>query len=289
MSNALPSAPPAPPPPPRGTPRASAAAASGSRVAIGPVAFQQRPPRIVLAAVEGWGKTTFGAFAPHPVILKAEGESGYDTLLGQGLVPQCDGSNITDWQQLLDSLDWLADNGGYQTVVLDALRGFEKLCHNAVCQREYEGEWGEKGFTSYQKGYKVAVNDWMHLIARLDRCHTKQGMAVILLSHTTVAAFKNPVAADYDRYTPDVSKETWAPTCGWADAVLFGTFVATIEKKKGDAKQKAIGDDKRRVYCTQSPGYIAKNRYGMPDLIDIPDDHTQVFSTIVSHMQKKGQ
>jgi len=237
-------------------------------------------PRIIVNAVEGWGKTTLGAFAPDPAILMADGETGYVTLRGAGLVPDVDCTEIQDWAALLALLDAWATNGcDYKTIVLDALAGFEKLCHTAVCQRDFNGDWTEKGFLSYHKGYDLSVNDWLLMLARLDRVRAKTGTTVLLLSHSTVKQFKNPLGPDYDKFVACCHDKTWNATAKWADAVLFGTFYQTVEVDK-TKRARGIGGNDRILYTTNRDAWTAKNRYAMPEVIDMPAKAEAMWSTL---------
>jgi len=110
----MPAAPPAPPGRAPQTKKERVQAAGEAIMSLGKLAAEFKPPRIVLNGVEGWGKTSTSAFAPNPAILMAAGETGYETLLGAGLVPQVDAARVESWQQLLDTLDALAENCPYR-------------------------------------------------------------------------------------------------------------------------------------------------------------------------------
>src|ERR1700744_5618507 len=81
--SAPPTAPPGPPrnlpPPPRSAPSASAPAKS-TPSKLGKLTAQTVVPRIILNAVEGWGKTSLVAHMPAPAIFMARGETGYKAL-----------------------------------------------------------------------------------------------------------------------------------------------------------------------------------------------------------------
>jgi hypothetical protein len=237
------------------------------------------PPRIVLNAVEGFGKTSTAAHAPNPAILMARGESGYLTLLGAKRVPPHPAIMLDSWDETLamvDSLD--EDPQGRQTVVLDALGGFERLCHEKVCKRDFGGDWGEKGFMSFHKGYHQSVGEWLKLIAKLDRLRERHGIAIIFLSHSLVKSFKNPMGEDFDRYIADCHEKTWGVTHKWADAVLFGNFATVVEKK--DGKTKGIGGTERRLYSERRDAFDAKNRYGMKPAMVLPDSPLGAWTAI---------
>ena len=272
----------APPAPPASQAHTSPAQRAGAApLELGRLPGKFTPPRIVLNAVEGWGKTSCVAHADAPAIIIAEGETGYETLLGAGLVPQVDVASATNWTALLALLDQLAadDTVPYKVLALDAIGGIERLCHTHVCDRDFDGDWGEKGFTSYQRGYDVAVTDWLQLLQRLDNLRAR-GVTIVLLGHVQIRMFHNPTGEDYDRYVSDVHHKTWSATHRWADAVLFGQFRTITATIGGSNAKKGIGGTDRVVYCERRDAYDAKNRYGMPADIDIPSDPAQVWPTI---------
>lgn len=244
------------------------------------------PPRIVVDGVEKWGKTTMGAFSPNPLILMARGESGYLTLLGSGLVPDVDRVSIETWPALLALLDKLcAGENGHETIVLDAMGGFERLCHEYVCATQFKNDWGEHGFASYQRGYDLAVTDWLTLLARLDRLRELRGATILFLSHCKVKTFKNPLGPDYDRWVSDCHEKTWGVTHKWADAVLFATYYSVVETKTSNTpdslrRGKGIGAAERVIYTQRRDAFDAGNRYGMAETIDIPADPAQSWATL---------
>ena len=243
-------------------------------------------PRIILNAVEGWGKTTCGAYSIKPAVLMARGENGYETLLGNGLVPALPAAAIDEWEQLLATIESfiVADELPFKTLVFDALNGFERLCHEHTCQIEFGGEWGDKGFMSYHKGYDVSIAYWQQLIQLLDKLHDR-GIMIILLEHSRITTFRNPLGADYDKYSTACHEKTMAVTRRWADALLFGTFYTSVETEKANKpealkKGKGVGNSSRILYTERRDAFDAKNRYGMPEVIDIPGNPAEVWDTI---------
>lgn len=238
------------------------------------------PPRVILNAVEGWGKTTLAAQAPNPVILQSRGETGYQTLFEAGLAPDVPGAELTTWADLLATVP---ECGVYGTIVLDALSGFERLCHELVCQRDFKGDWSETGFIGFMRGYDVAVTEWLKLLAALDKCRAT-GAAVIILSHVQIKQFKNPLGADYDRFIADCHHKTWSITHKWADAVLFGTFLQAVKvDKAGKGKPGTTASD-RVLYAERTDAYDAKNRYGMQPQTLMPADRNEMFATLAKQI-----
>jgi hypothetical protein len=270
-----------PPPRTNGNGAAASPKRDTPRLAVATPTFE--PPRIVVNGVEGFGKTSLGAFANNPVMLMARGETGYKTLLGAGRVPAVPAVQIETWPETLAVVDGLRESPADEIglVILDAMGGFERLCHEHVCNTDFSGVWGEKGFGSFQKGFDLSVNEWVKLLAALDRVRNDTGAAVLLLSHAQVKPFKNPLGPDYDRYVADCHAKTWAATARWADAVLFGNFVTVVEEKKGK-RAKGIGGTDRAIYTERRDGYDAKNRYGMPETMDLPNDPAQMWPVVWS-------
>lgn len=254
--------------------------ASNGTPKLAKASAKKPPPRIIINAVEGFGKTTLGAYAPKPAILMARGETGFTTLRGEGLVPDADCVELATWQETLGVIDGLiADPAGHETVVLDALGGVERLCHEFVCKRDFSGDWGEKGFSCYQRGPDVSVAEWLLLLQRLDRLRDR-GVITVILSHCKVRTFKNPMGPDYDRYTSDCHEKTWSVSHKWADAVLFGTFVTVTQDDRKTKRTKGIGGTERIFYTQRTDAYDAKSRYAMPPQFDVPNDPTAVWSTL---------
>jgi hypothetical protein len=244
------------------------------------------PPKIILNCVEGWGKPTCAAYCPKPAIVMARGETGYETLLGTDSVPLVPRTLVNTWPELMAFLDAQIEQDAlaYKTLALDALGGIERLCHEYVCQRDFRNDWGEKGFSSFQKGYEVAVADWLKLLHKLDHIHSK-GVMILLLGHTQIKPFKNPMGEDFDRYISDIHHKTWGVTHKWADAAFFGTYLTIVDKISGRAK--GIGGADRVIYTQRRDAFDAKNRYGMPEEISIPNDPAQIWSTLWHYLYQR--
>jgi hypothetical protein len=241
-------------------------------------------PRMIINGVEGWGKTSLAVQAPGTAIIMARGETGYATLLNAGRVPTVLAATANDWEGLLGLLDQIAATpGDIKTLVLDALGGLERLCHEYVCARDFKGDWSDKGFMSFHKGFEIAVTDWLGLLNRLDRINEK-GIPIWLLSHVGVRSFKNPIGADFDRYEASCHAKTWSVTHKWADAVLFANFRTITDTLKGEQRKKGIGGTDRVVYCERRDAWDAKNRFGMPEEIDIPGDPAAAYQLITSYI-----
>lgn len=272
-----PAAPSAPPPPTGGL---TAPKIDVPGLQMRPV--QADPPRMVLVGVEGVGKTSLIANYPGASIIQCARETGYDTLVGQGRVPHIPSAHCETWEELTATVTKVAENPP-KLLGLDTVGGAERMCHEHVCRRDFGGDWSDKGFASFAKGYDVSIGEWLKFLALLDRVHNS-GCAVVLLGHMKIKPFRNPEGPDYDRYVCDIHEKTWSATNRWADTSLFMKFETVISENKGKVLGK--GTDQRMCYTTRTDARDAKNRYGMPPEIEIPNDPTQAYTAIWQYIKQ---
>jgi len=245
------------------------------------------PSRLVFHGVEGIGKTSFATNAPKPIFLMAKGETGLETLIDAARVPETPHfPELMNFNESIESLEWLRDNEhDFKTVVLDTLNGFERLCHEFVCKRDFNNEWGNKGFASYQAGFDVSMSEWRIFLNLLDQIRGNKKMAIICLCHTKVKTFKNPEGADFDRYLPEMHEKTWGLTHKWADHILFANFYTVVESSDVQKKGKAIGGQQRVMYTVHHAAYDAKNRAGLPEEIEMGNSGPEAWNNFISAMK----
>lgn len=236
-----------------------------------------QPNRYALQAGVGFGKTSFAAYFPSPVVLMTRGETGLQKLIESGQIPETPHfPEMETWADLLDAIR-LLDEGEhqYKTLVLDTANGAERMMHEHVCERDFNGDWTERGFMGYMRGYDVSLADWRLFLNKLDGLRIRKSMTVLFLMHSRIKTFKNPSGADYDKYTPEMHEKTWSLTKGWLDCILFGNFEVTVADARGvvrDASKKGkAAESAARILYTNSdnPIFEAKNRMGLPDEIEL--------------------
>lgn len=229
---------------------------------------QRLPPRIILYGTEGIGKSTFAANAPKPIFIQTEdGLSEID----------CDkfplSQRLDEVQQQLSAI--LSDDHEYETCVIDSLDWLERLIFDHLC-REHGAKSIETVAGGFAKGYTLAVGIWRDLLDILDKLRTERRMAVVLIAHSKIERFEDPESPAYDRYAPRLHKHACSLVCEWADAVLFAsrkirvqTEDAGFNKKRGTAVGLGKNGGDRIIRAVGGPACVAKNRYGMPDEIDL--------------------
>lgn len=249
-----------------------------------------RPLAIVAQGPSGVGKSSLGAAVPGCVFLIDHTEDGINTLRASGRVPAetpvLPAARI--WQDVLSQLEELESaRHEYKAVVVDTIGGLERLCHEHVCQAEFGGNWGDRGFMSFHKGYEVSLRQWKAFLQRLDFLRDKRGMMVLLLSHSSIKTFKNPLGEDYDHYVPDLHHKTWSATSKWADVVLFLRHYVIVETDGGRAKAKGGRD---RVMETEySAGWAAKNRHGLPPQISMGRSGIEAWKNLSGALKTKTE
>lgn len=246
------------------------------------------PSRYGFYAGVGFGKTSLAAFAPKPIFIKTRGETGLDTLINSGQIPPTPSlPEITSWVDLLAGIAMLKrEEHPYKTLVIDTANGAERLCHEFICERDFSGEWGDKGFTGYMRGFEVSLAEWRMFLNSLDELRKEKAMTIFFLMHAKVKTFKNPSGLDFDRYMPELHEKTWTLTKGWLDCILFGNLEVSVHSSKRDAsdplkKGKAADLSPRIIYANSNNAtYDAKNRLGLPDEIECGETAKEAWTNL---------
>jgi hypothetical protein len=219
-------------------------------------------------------------------------ETGLVTLIQNAQLPptpwlrfsRSDGSASDEaegWLEALAAIKALVcEEHAFKTLCLDTLNGLERLCHEYVCANYYDGDWGERGFLGFQRGYETALQEWRKLLALLDRLRDERGVGTFALCHTQVKTQANPLGADYDRFLPNMHKKTWDLTHGWCDMCLFGRFEVEVVAEKNKPKGKGRGGGTRVLYTTYTACWDAKNRHGLPDEILMGEDPKESWENL---------
>lgn len=223
---------------------------------------QARAQRIVIYGVEGIGKSTLAASAPAPLFLDTENGTG------QLEVDRVEIQNLNDLGGALSEL--LSGSLGYKTVVLDTADNLWRMCADSICA---ENNWTDIEKAGYGKGYAMAGDRFRQVIARLDDA-MKHGIHVVIVSHAKVDRISPPDNAEYSKYAIKVSAPNKQAEASrellkeWCDCLLFCHYDTTVDSSKG----KAIGQHKRIVSTNSAPAWEAKNRYGLPETMEMNAD-----------------
>ncbi len=221
-----------------------------------------QPPRILIYGVEGVGKSSWAAAAPDPVFISTEDGLGE---IDTAKLPLC-----KDFDTVIAQLNAiLAEQHGFHTLCIDSLDWLERLIWDAECA-EYGAKNIERVDGGYGHGYVIALTYWRKVISLLDRIRTERRMGVILIAHSKIETFQDPVNGPYDRYSPRLHKSACALVSEWVDGVLFASHRIRV----GDGKASPVGSGggERLLRTVGSPACVAKNRYGLPDELPLSWD-----------------
>ena len=216
--------------------------------------------RLVAYGAEGIGKSTFASKFPEPLFIDVE--DGTKTL-DVARFPKPD-----TWETLLEEIDAVINEPDIcKTLVIDTIDRAEALL---VAHLLEEGKVPtiEKYGGGFGKGYtKMAEDFYNELLTRLDKLIAK-GVNVVLLAHAAMRKFEAPDDQPYDRWELKVNKKVAPLVKEWADILLFMNYeVMVVEEKNGRTKAKGAG--KRVMYANHHSTYDAKNRYGLPDEMEL--------------------
>lgn len=223
---------------------------------------QVLPPRAVLYAPPGVGKTTFGACAPGPIILPTE-----DGLAALKRLPfEVPAFPIAkDWAAVMDAIEALAtQDHQFKTLTVDSLDWLEPLVWAETCRRN---NWGDIEAPGYGKGYLATLDVWRQFMDGLEYLRKERGMAYILLAHAMVKRFDAPDAEPFDRYQIKLHQKAADLIMEGVDMVLFAnfkTYTTTTDVGFNKKVRRGVGTGERVMFTEERPAFVAKNRHGLP-------------------------
>jgi hypothetical protein len=244
-----------------------------------------RPPRVVVMGPQGVGKSTFANSAPSSIFIQTE--EGLDALDVNAAFDLAKSQ-----QDVLDAIGALiSEDHDFKTVVLDTADWLEHLIHRQIAAQNSVDQI-EK--IPYGKGYKLAVEEWRKVLEGLDLLRNEKGMITIVLAHVKIKRFEDPTADAYDRYLLDLHETAASLLVEWCDVLGFANHsIATKTTDAGFNKKivRGIGSGERVLYLEERPGFIAKNRYGMPPQVPFPKiGGWQAFeAAMIAAMQPQSQ
>lgn len=206
---------------------------------------------------EGIGKSTFASHFPDPLFIDTEGSTK------ELDVARFDAPST--WEQLLLEIRYVIENPNCcKSLVIDTADWAEHLAISNVCKKN---KWQSLETPGYGRGYIYLGEEFSHLLLELDKV-IRANINVIVTAHAKMRKFELPdEMGAYDRWEMKLSKQVAPLLKEWCDILLFlnyQTFVVTTENKS----QKAQGG-KRVMYTSHHPCWDAKNRHGLPDMLDL--------------------
>jgi hypothetical protein len=217
-----------------------------------------KPARMVVYGSHGVGKSSFAAQADKPVFIQTE--EGLDALTVTRF------PLATSYGEVMEALECLCvDKHDYATVVIDSADWLEKLIFKQVAANNKVNSIDEIGFG---KGFGFAVDLWHYILEKLEELRNVKNMGVILLAHSQVKTFHDPLNDSYDRYILDLHKGGASLISEWCDLLMFANYrVNTVKSDVGfnQKKTRAVGAGERVLHTQERPGWVAKSRWALPE------------------------
>lgn len=212
-------------------------------------------PRIVLYGPIGCGKTTMACQAKDVVLLDLESGRVKNTPK-LPLEPRSSDEVLA----ILDAL--IVQDHDYKTLVIDTLDCLEEMITNKLCTAN---NWKSIMDPGFGKGTDARTREWSKFWYALDEIRRVRGMVIILIAHSKLVKFEDPMLPAYDMYTLNLYRNEAEKAQDWPDVVGF-CHIKTYTSKAGTTERMLASSAGVRVMCVQNhPAYAAKNRYGMPE------------------------
>lgn len=251
------------------------------------------PLGAILYGPPGSGKTSFAAQFPDTLFIYGTSDQGVLTLKNYGLIREDISTvEVQGFDELISLLDEIIDTEEslpFKYIVLDQFSVFQQMLFEYVCEEEFGGDWGNKGFGGYGQGYSQSNNYLNDLLNQFDAVR-KKGIGIIVLAHSEVIHFDHPEFGRYDRYEIDAQKELVKTLKKWADTTLFLDFemalVSDDDGKRSQGKARAKGGHTRKLCLQKTALYDAKNRFGLTDPILGGETAEDLYANFVEQMKQ---
>jgi len=221
-----------------------------------------KPRKTVLYGTHGIGKSTFGAQMPSPIFLPTEDGVNDLDVASLPLITQA----ITVMQAAMELSSPDASHP-YKTVVLDSADWLERLIWKDIVAEQDNARIKTIDDIGYGKGHTATAERFAQVLRAFNQCRDA-GLHVLILAHCEIKRFESPEGESYDRYVPKLHRQSAALLQEWADEVLFAsykTFTRQQDEGFGRKRTIGIGGDERVIRTVERPGYLAKNRLGLPE------------------------
>lgn len=232
---------------------------------------QSKPLRVGVTGPPGIGKSTFALGAPNALYIDADRRTDHLDVLGR-LVP---GS----WKDITDTMRELSATtpaaSGFGTVVFDTLDAMEQLLWAHVCKLGGKSQIEDFGFG---KGYSKAETGWNVFYDELEALRSA-GYITILIAHSELKRFSNPVGEDYEYWGVKLHKKAADMFTSRVDCLGFAAWDDVATEPKGTSKAKVLTSGKRSLKFAHNPAYQTKRGFDLPDETDLTweDFHSKVY------------
>ena len=217
---------------------------------------EKTPIKTVIYGAEGVGKSSLAAKFPNALFLDTEG--GTSRLDVRRI-------KITGWEELLATVkEVIAYPEVCKSLVIDTADWAESFCIDYICAKYRQVSIESFG---YGKGYTYLQEEFGEFLKLLNKL-TDVGVNPVIIAHGKPRKFELPdEQGAFDRYETKLTRQVAPLIKEWCDMLLFCNYKTFVVTTENNAKKAQGG--KRVMYTTHNPCWDAKNRFDLPDELDL--------------------
>lgn len=219
---------------------------------------QKVPPRLVIYGGHGIGKSTLAGKFPNPIFISTE-----DGLTNLDVTSFPRAGSLQDVADNMKTL--IREEHDFRTVVLDSVDWLvEPLIVEDVEKRHDAKE------LAYGKGNMMIGEEFRKILEGFDVMRRKRNMNVVIIAHSAVVRYENPVTEPYDQFRPKLPNRCNQLLQEWADVIAFAAFKVLVKKTDvgfNNTVTRGITTGDRLLHMVETPAFIAKNRFNCPEEI----------------------
>ena len=220
-----------------------------------------RPQKLVLYGVEGIGKTSLAAQTPDPLFIDTEGGTAHlDVRRLQ---------KPATWDELIALIKEVAATPEVcRTLVIDTADWAEQMAIKHICEKYKQTGLESFGFG---KGYTYLAEEFARMLRACENV-LASGRNVVIVAHARVRKQELPEEMGaFDHWELKLSRQCAPLLAEWPDLLLFVSYKTFVSGTESGSKKASGG--KRVMYATHHPCWDAKNRFGLPDEMDLDYSH----------------
>jgi len=217
---------------------------------------EKLPIKLGIYGAEGIGKTSLANELPDPLFI--------DTENGSARI-NCRRIKTSSWENLIAIVKSVIDNPTIcKTLVIDTLDKAESFCIDYLCQKFRKAnieDWG------YGRGYTILQDEVNRLFELLNKV-IAVGIHVTVIAHGKPRKFELPEESSaFDRWELKLTRQVGPLFKEWCDILLFCNYKTYVVTTDNNTKKAQGG--KRVMYTTHHACWDAKNRFNLPDELEL--------------------
>jgi len=227
---------------------------------------------------EGVGKSSLGCTYPSPLFLDCEGST---TKLDVARI------RVHNWNDFIEATNMLILNEepvkDFETVIIDTADWLEKIAIDKILEEDGVPNMNDKLYT-YGKDSVRIKGFFETSITPVFEKIMATGRNIVIIAHSVVKGFDDPILGRYDYYGIDMNKKASAILRQWVNNVFFINYKTYIKEGKGIDKDRAIGGTEVVLHTKKSAQYEAKRRDDLDDVITFEENecpYPEIIGTTV--------